>query len=351
MEHKLNLESLLYQVMTGRTRCVVMDTPYYVCPPSPAQRLEASFIYDNTIYECSFQGILTNEQMLEVMIDNNLWSMEEETELNSAPTRMDALKVEMYSKHAAFQSRRVEQARRMLERLRRRVDDLSARRHMYDLYTCSGLATTMQMQYLISCNTRNVAGELIDLESQADWLCTNILETYIRNRPSEQSLRDLSKYGKWRMMWASGHTEHSVFGVPSTWLTEEQQNLIAWSKLYDNVGEHPEPPSKEVLDDDDMLDGWVILQQRKREKEQRERDGGKHGGAQEVFIPAETAEDAKRIEGMNEAGAAFAKRQRMALLQKQGTVKEQHMPDSKQQISVQAATEFRERMQQARRKR
>ena len=70
-----------------------------------------------------------------------------------------------------------------------------------------------------------------------------------------------------------------------------------------------------------------------------------------MFIPAETAEDAKRIEGMNEAGAAFAKRQRMALLQKQGTVKEQHMPDSKQQISVQAATEFRERMQQARRKR
>jgi hypothetical protein len=136
-------------------------------------------------------------------------------------------------------------------------------------------------------------------------------------------------------------------------LTDEQQNLIAWSKLYDNIHEHIEPPPSEVVEDDDLLDGWLILEQKKREKEQRERAGddkGKRGGAQEMFIPAETPEDAKRIEAMNEPGMAFIKRQRMATLKTQKVVSEQHMPDSKQQINVQAAQQFRDRMSKARRR-
>jgi hypothetical protein len=180
-----------------------------------------------------------------------------------------------------------------------------------------------------------------------------LLGDYLKCRPDELALRKLSQYSKWRIIWASGRQEGRVFGVPSTWLTEEQKGLIAWSKLYDNLGEHSEPPPKEVIEDDDLLDGWIILEQKKREKARSEREGDdkarKRGGAQEVFIPAETREDAKRIEQMNEAGAAFTKRQRMAALKSKGVMAEQHMPDSQQKISVQAAQQFRDRMKQARR--
>lgn len=334
---------------TGTIRCLVINTPYYVCAASPAHKLEASHVYSETLYECSFTGVLTETDMLEVMMKNGLWSSEEENELQSSSIKLDALKVDMYQRFIGFQSRRMEQARRMASRLRKRQDELSRRRHKYDLYTQTGLAHALKLQYLVSRNTKDANHNPIDLEAESDWMTRAVLEEYSSNRPSELALRKLSQNPRWRMVWASGKQESGVFGVPSVWLTEEQQNLIAWSKMYDNIHEHPEMPSKEVMEDDDLLDGWIILEQKKREKEQRERTGDKQGkpGAQETFIPAETQEDAQRIEGMNDQSMAFVKRQRMAALKNRKVVNEQNMPDSKQTISVQAAQQFRDRMRSA----
>ena len=229
---------------------------------------------------------------------------------------------------------------------------MALRRHAYDFYTRVGLARTIQLQYLISRNTTDVNQQPVDLEIQTDWLVRRLLEVYSGSRPDELVLRALAQYSVWRMIWSSGRQEGRVFGVPSTWLTEEQQNLIAWSKLYDNINEHPEPPNKEVVADDDMLDGWIILEQKKREKQQSERVGTTNSpksGAQEVYVMAETPEDARRVEAMNDSTAAFLKRQRMAALKSKKVVSEQHMPDSQQQISVQAAQQFRDKMKTSRR--
>lgn len=311
--------------------------------------MEAAFEYQDTMYECSFKGVLTDEEMLQIMIDNDLWTMAEEAELNSVPIRLDALKVDMFQRHIAYQSRRVEQSRHMIGRLRKRQHELALRRHAYDFYTRTGLAHNVKMQYLISRNTTDANQQPVDLDTHNDWLVRQLLEVYSGSRPDELQLRALAQNGTWRMIWSSGRQEGRVFGVPSIWLTQEQQNLIAWSKLYDNINEHSEPPSKEVIEDDDMLDGWIILEQKKREKEQSERAGGstKNPGAQELYVVAETSEDAKRVEAMNDPGMAFIKRQRMAVLKKKKVVGEQNMPDSQQQISIQAAQQFRDRMKQS----
>lgn len=353
MIQTVDQEVLLHQVMTGVTRCLVVDVPYYIHAPSPAHKMEAAFVYKDMLYECSFGGVLTDEEMLQVMIDNDLWNMDEEAELNSIPTRLDALKVDMFTKYVGFQSKRVEKSRRMVQRLRKRQYELAIRRHEYDFYTQTGLARMVQMQYLIARNTKGANKQPIDLEIENDWLIRQLLEVYSGNRPDELQLRSLARYAVWRMIWASGRQEGRVFGVPSIRLTQEQQNLIAWSKLYDNVHEHPEPPDKEVIEDNDLLDGWIICEQNKREKERRERSGGdkQKPGAQEMYVMAETADDAKRIEAMNDPGMAFVKRQRMAALKQKKVVGEQHMPDSQQKISVQAAQQFRDRMKQPKRRR
>ncbi len=332
--------------MTGVTRCLIVNTPYYINAPSPAHKMEAAFEYENVLYECSFHGVLTDEEMLQVMINNDLWNMDEETELNSIPVRLDALKVDMFQRHVSFQSRRVEQSRKMLSRIRTRQRELATRRHAYDFYTRTGLARHIQMQYLLRGNTTDKNRKSIDLEICNESFVRQLLEEYAVNKPDEMTLRALAKNGAWRMIWSSGRQEGRVFGVPSTWLTPEQQNLIAWSKLYDNINEHPEPPDKEVLEDNDMLDGWIIVEQKKREKAQQESAGGKKNksGAQEMYIVAETQEDAQRVNAMNDQNALFMKRQRMATLKQNKVVGEQHMPDSKQQISVQAAQQFRDRM-------
>jgi len=332
--------------VSGRVRCQIIPDVYYVCPPSPANRLEAEFVYRETLNECSFFGVVNSSEMLELIIEHGLWSMDEENELTTMPSRLDALKVEMYQGYIAFKSRRVDQIRKLLAKARERQYGLSSRRHTYDLYTAEGLAESAKLQYLLARNTIDDKEQLVNLEEVSDSLMRALIDIYLQAKPTESDLRSLSQNHRWRMIWSSGRQEGRVFGVPSVWLTDEQQALIAWSKLYDSIQEHPDPPPKEVLEDDDLLDGWVILEQKKREKSKQEGEGHKAGlgGAQEVFIPVDSASDAKRVDDMNATGARFTKKQRMAVLQKRKVVGEQNMPDSQQKMAMQSAQQFRNRM-------
>ena len=66
-------------------------------------------------------------------------------------------------------------------------------------------------------------------------------------------------------------------------------------------------------------------------------------GKQEIFIPAETSEDAQRIHDMNDVQARFQKRQREQLIVKHGEVSEQQMPDSQLLMRQQALQQLRDR--------
>ena len=64
-----------------------------------------------------------------------------------------------------------------------------------------------------------------------------------------------------------------------------------YSKLYDGAYEHPECPEDSVIQDDDMFDGWMIFQRRKREKSKTAKQvdsviGAKQREAEELFIPS-----------------------------------------------------------------
>ena len=39
--------------------------------------------------------------------------------------------------------------------------------------------------------------------------------------------------------------------------------IVIWSKMYDNVQESIDAPIQSVMEDDDALDGWFIVQNRK----------------------------------------------------------------------------------------
>ena len=69
-----------------------------------------------------------------------------------------------------------------------------------------------------------------------------------------------------------------------------------WSSLYDSVSESHEAPSQEIIDDDDALDGWLTI---KRREEQTSQPTKSKKSYEEVFIKAETLEDAKKIQAMN----------------------------------------------------
>jgi len=138
-------------------------------------------------------------------------------------------------------------------------------------------------------------------------------------------------------MWGARKCERGLFGIAAVDMTDEQRNLVSWSGLYENIQQHPNCPSDEVLEDDDLLDGWMIEQRKERERShnQKQADGitnEKIRNADEVFLMADTDDDARKIDELNDERAKHIKRQRFKVLKEKGTVNELDMPDTRQEL-------------------
>src|SRR5690606_24037721 len=121
-----------------------------------------------------------------------------------------------------------------------------------------------------------------------------------------------------------------------------QKNLLTWTSIYSKIKQHPDCPSDELIEDDDALDGWMILQGEKSEQERfkaeidKKLQNPKIANADEVYLMADNTDYAKKIEGLNDNVAAFRKKQRMAELKRKGTMQEMEFTDTKNMLMEKA---------------
>jgi hypothetical protein len=65
-------------------------------------------------------------------------------------------------------------------------------------------------------------------------------------------------------------------------------------------------PSEKVIEDDDCLDGWFIVQQRKRDKDKKQQEvddmitNPKIANSQEIYVVTKDHESAQEIYGLND---------------------------------------------------
>jgi hypothetical protein len=117
--------------------------------------------------------------------------------------------------------------------------------------------------------------------------------------------------------------------------------------MYDNIQESLDCPNKDVIDDDDMLDGWFIIQSKKREQEKAEQDinestkNGKIKNASEVFVVANSKKDADRINSVNSIHSHMVKKQRDGTLKQKGTVNDHDFIDQRQKIQMEQTNMLR----------
>ena len=70
----------------------------------------------------------------------------------------------------------------------------------------------------------------------------------------------------WRSVWLM-KDQVKLFANNDRELSHDQKNILVWSSMYDNIQESMDCPTEDVINDDDLLDGWFIVQKRKRDEE------------------------------------------------------------------------------------
>jgi hypothetical protein len=329
-------ELLVARIVSGVVRCPVAGTVVLAKWPTREQRYRGQELYQQTYHECEMAGLYTDDELLAFLNKAGFWDSERQETLEAVEKDVENLKVSLY--HAGFRSGEVKMARKLLSVAKGKMFELLGQRHAYDYLTCAGTAVVARARFLISSSLFHLDGRRVTnrlLVDQAN-------DYYVKNRLVEATFRELARTEPWRNIWSGKRAEGGIFGVASVDMTDEQRSLQIWSSLYENIAECPDGPSDSVLDDDDALDGWLILQQRKRKKGQLEKRADellgneKIRGSQEVFVPADSLADARQIEELNDQHSATIKKQRMAALNKKGKMTEAQMPDTKRMLQMEA---------------
>lgn len=285
--------------MSGYTTLHVAGNEIKIHAATDSILYQAAAYYKELYEESDKAGILTEAEMQLFLIEQGFWTKEKNKLLDDLVKSIDDLKVRIYN--AVFSSKDLLRYKHALRETERQIMELTAEKSTYTGYTCEGVASYGRAQFLIE-KTARIGGKPCDWTSISLPLVFSSLQTSII---PDKTLRLLSHTDPWTGIWQS-RKYGKLF--KNKYLSDEQKRLAAWSNMYENIYKHPDCPHDSIIDDDDMLDGWNIIQRREREKTQKQKRldnklTGKIANSDEVFIVAQTPEDAKAIFDMNDEHA------------------------------------------------
>jgi hypothetical protein len=203
--------------------------------------------------------------------------------------------------------------------------------------TLEGYASSIKNEYII-CNTLYKDNELV-FGYNNNYKSYTLFNSLVQHIDSviitTELFKKLARSDIWRAYWNSCKY-NNLFDKASIHLTDEQRALINISKMYDNIYEHPECPDDKILDDDDALDGWMIIQKRKNDKQKKQAQFDESNprlkNAGEVFLMASDQEDIQSISEMNSVEAKAILKEKMQFIDAKGSVDDGELPDVKRDV-------------------
>lgn len=338
----LNREFHVSRILAGISYFDIDGIVYVLRSATPQERYFAAKIYKEEFEKGVSRELLDEDGLYQFLIDKGLWEKKKEDELSTMDSNIDKLKVALYENFD--KPYEFKKALKTLEVTREAQSKLMQEKHEYDSYSALAVASMARTRYLIGKCLMNEDGVTPvwpnnEYENDTSSLLDEATAKYMELRLTDTDYRELARNEPWRSVWACKNVSESIFGKPASYLTEEQKNLIVWSRIYDNAFESPDCPKEAILNHDDAFDGWMIVKRQEREngviEKNRIRDNDENfimntapGEERSTF----SDEDMGDIERMHDDWNAAMKKRRLDLIQKKGSVQEAHMPDSKQEI-------------------
>ncbi len=326
-------EFLISRILSGSIRLKLgNDTVVFKWPDSTI-RYEALELYQEILENSE---VLDEEAVVAFLINENMWSFEEEELVQKKlPEDIDNFKVAMFDN--ILNTPKLNSYRLMLDTAKGKSRELWAKRNAFYYMTAEGVGIYSKQLILLE--------KSID---RADVNLNAVFDAFQNSMISEEDMRCLAKTEPWRGIWAAHKKTGTLF--PSE-LTEEQRRLVQWSSFYDSVYEIPECPTEEIIQDDDILDGWSIKRRKEYESEKKKQFGEnvlgkKHEKADELFLVVGNEADAKKVYDMNSGKAKIIQQARLSAIKAKGEVKESDLPDRKMEIRTRLAQMESERFKQ-----
>ena len=338
-------EILLYRILSGKTYLIFEDQEYVLVAPDIDTRYRAALLYDNIINEEKYQEWIREENMELAMIALEVWGPNTSKVVKGLEKTLDTLKIALYKQWTDRID--LKKTRAKLTHTRQELNKLYRTKQEFFNHTLEGYALSAKHEYII-CNVLTKAGRKV-FNTQENTSQDNRSFIYFNSLVSEieksvitaEQVRALARHSVWNSYW-SVHKQQKIFAQEIAEWTDEQKLLISMSGMYSNIREHPECPPDLVIEDDDMLDGWMLIQQDKQERSKKQdaisNRASNMNNADEIFLIADNKTSREDIQDLNEPDQRQTlKNKFIEISEHKGHVQDFELQDVKQKIKNQIA--------------
>ena len=296
----------LYRILSGYYLINYEDKIYKIIYPTLEIKYHAERLFHDILEDNKFETSWLNSMQLEMLLDRNgLWNKSKQSELDAAEKSLETAKINLYKEFTNTTTRKAH--KKHIEGINKNINNLLNQKSCMDYLTLRHFAATVKNEFIImNCvylNDNKIFNDNI-LDSRQYKFIQDITRIVLENQISSTELRKISR----SELWKSYYNEYYTFFKSSIEQNDDQRHLISLSKMYDSLRQHPEAPTEEVINDDDALDGWFLVQKEKSEKEKNKNQilnkiGGIKNDAGEIFVITNDQKEARAIYGLNDAKA------------------------------------------------
>jgi hypothetical protein len=315
-----------------------------ISSPTLEQVLQSNVVYKEAFDEAYEDGIMDEEEIEEWMREQNLWTKEDDEALEVIKKDIEKLRIRIYENRSNDELK--ERIRLYLRAGEKGLQEQLQKKYQFAVNTCEGLAKAEQHRWLVKkCAQHD--GNKIKLK---DVVLDEIITLQQIEMLSEGDIRELARNEPWRSTWATKDQSNiTLFANSDRELNVDQTNIIVWSIMYDNIQESSEVPSDSVIEDDDVLDGWFVVQRKKRESEKATNDfdssttNERIKGAGEIYVMAGSEKEMETIEGMNTLQSKMIKKERIAKLRGNNELGQHEFRDEQLKLQNMSNQQFKDK--------
>jgi len=324
------------------------NTRYKLVYPDIHIKYEAELYAQEEYENNKFNDWITEDNIIDSLVSMGIWTYNGDDNLKSLEKQIEDHKVDLYKNF--LNPTKLKTLRRTLSNIKNTYNSLYNTRHFLDQFTVNGYSQYLKNQYILihslyTINNKKVFESMEDTDYK---LLTSLSNIVSENTIDISVFREIARNDIWKNYWSAN--SDNLFDKSVINWTDEQKTLVVLTKMYDSAYQHPECPPDQVFEDDDMFDGWMIIQKRENEKNRNKSrtekilEGKKLDKAGEVYIVASSKEEAKNIYDLNDNNSRHIIREREAFIRNStNEVEVSALPDVQRELTIQNNQQFKNR--------
>lgn len=336
MDNKI-LGIYLSRILSGFFIFFYNGQKYKLMYPDISVKYEAE-VYALEEYENNkFNDWIHDESIIDALVSMGVWTYNGDTNLISLEKQIEDLKVDLYKN--VLNPNQIKTIKKTLHNVRNTYNTQYNIRHSLDHYTPHGYSEMIKAYYILVHSIYDKNDKLVfsDVDNVDYKYFENLSDIINQNTIDIPLYKTIARSDLWKNYWSANSED--LFGKATINWTDEQKTLVVLTKMYDSAYQHPECPPDNVFDDDDMFEGWMIHQRRENEKSKNKQrtekmlEGKKLNKAGEIFLVANSQEEANNIYSLNDNTERHIIRERNKIIQSSSSaIDATKLPDAQREL-------------------